>query len=82
MSSAITHPNVVMTYDYLVKKMDKGGGSTRRILQETQLIMEYCDRGSLSDVIEKGVFHRASDGQARGFSDFVFKIEYSVYGVR
>jgi hypothetical protein len=60
MTSSISHPNVVTTYDYLVKNVVKPGGSTRRILQETQIIMEFCDRGSLGHVVEEGFFHCAA----------------------
>ncbi|GIL74060.1 hypothetical protein Vretimale_4983 [Volvox reticuliferus] len=60
MTSTISHPHVVQTYDYRVVHLDPQSslnGITRsRVLHETQIIMEFCDRGSLQDAIEQGVF--------------------------
>ncbi len=37
-------------------------------LQETRIIMEYCNGGTLEDAIHKGVFHRV-DHQGRAAVD-------------
>ena len=51
MTSTISHTHVVQTYDYRVVHLDPTSslnGITRsRVLHETHIIMEFCDRGSL-----------------------------------
>ncbi|GIL54291.1 hypothetical protein Vafri_9852 [Volvox africanus] len=70
MTSTISHPHVVQTYDYRVVHLDPQSslnGITRsRVLHETQIIMEFCDRGSLQDAIEQGVFVVDGPRGARG----------------
>lgn len=56
MTSSINHPNVCATYDYRVVHLGSetpasfaSSSSLRmnRVVQETQIIMEFCDCGSL-----------------------------------
>ncbi len=51
MTSTISHPHVVQTYDYRVVHLDPQssmhGVMRNRVLHETHIIMEFCDRGSL-----------------------------------
>lgn len=61
MTSTINHPNVVQTFDYRVvhlhpTPLSPGISGHTRVLQETHIIMEFCDRGSLQDAIEQGAF--------------------------
>lgn len=50
-STTISHPNVVSTYDYRVMSLnpqERGPGlPSNRAAQETHIIMEFCDRGSM-----------------------------------
>lgn len=50
-SSAVMHPHVVQTYDYQTRSSSLSGG------QETFVVMEWCDRGSLESAVSDGVFH-------------------------
>ena len=50
-STTISHPNVVSTYDFRVvslNQQERGSGlPSNRVVQETHIIMEFCDRGSM-----------------------------------
>ena len=51
-TSTINHPNVVQTFDYRVVHLNSTpapshGLASNRVLMETHIIMEWCDRGSL-----------------------------------
>jgi len=62
MTSTIKHPNVVQTYDYRVVHLNQdppaqpGFLSPKRVVQETHIIMELCDRGSLQDAMKHNTF--------------------------
>ncbi len=55
-------PQVVQTYDYRVVHLNQeppqqsGFLSPRRVVQETHIIMELCDRGSLQDAMKRSAF--------------------------
>ncbi|KAK9810110.1 hypothetical protein WJX72_005012 [[Myrmecia] bisecta] len=70
MSSAVSHPSIVQTYDYQVLEPTPSGAHNGqqqkgRTHWETRIVMEYCDAGSLEEVIAEARFHLA-DGQAGG----------------
>lgn len=56
LSSAVMHQNVVQTYDYQTRSSSLSGG------QETFVVMEWCDRGSLESAVSDGVFHQHQPG--------------------
>lgn len=67
-SSATNHPNVVKTYDYKTSSAGVAGGRATLPGNETRIVMEYCDQGSLEDAVSQGVFHLnqpASPGEGR-----------------
>jgi len=50
-STTISHSNVVSTYDFRVMNITpqerSSGLPSNRVTQETHIIMEFCDRGSM-----------------------------------
>ena len=58
LSAALSHPNVVHTYQYAVRKVKREAkeGEERQILSEVWLIAEFCNRGPLLTAIERGAF--------------------------
>lgn len=67
LSSSLSHPNVVHTYQYAVRPLDRAitataaNGVTKRSqiggqLTEVWLISEFCNRGPLLTAIERGAF--------------------------
>ena len=69
-STTINHPNVVQTYDFRVINLnpqERGPGApTTRVMQETHIIMEMCDRGSVQDAMEQNVFALDDGGRTGG----------------
>lgn len=58
LSAALSHPNVVHTYQYAVRKVKREAreGEARQVLSEVWLIAEFCNRGPLLTAIERGAF--------------------------
>jgi len=58
LSAALSHPNVVHTYQYAVRRVKREAmeGEERQILSEVWLIAEFCNRGPLLTAIERGAF--------------------------
>ncbi|EIE26632.1 kinase-like protein [Coccomyxa subellipsoidea C-169] len=80
MSSAICHPNIVQTFDYQILDPSSSAGffgaqgcrpnlnGLSGALQETRIIMEFCDGGTLEDAMHSGRFH-GTDAQGRAVAD-------------
>eukprot|EP00891_Asterochloris_glomerata_P001527 jgi/Astpho2/1527/Aster-05401 len=56
LSRDLSHPNIVQTYKSVVRPMaGKEDYAGKRFL-ESWLVLEFCDRGSLQDSVDKGTF--------------------------
>ncbi|KAG2454256.1 hypothetical protein HYH02_001289 [Chlamydomonas schloesseri] len=61
LSASISHPNVVQTYKHCTRR--SGSSATDadnegRPLLETWMVMEFCNKGGLTDAIERGWFRK------------------------
>mmetsp|Transcript_8938 Transcript_8938/g.19085 ORF Transcript_8938/g.19085 Transcript_8938/m.19085 type:complete len:704 (-) Transcript_8938:2515-4626(-) len=56
LSGGVSHPNVVQTYRYCTRPMSDARDTEDRKLVETWMIMEFCNKGSLSDAVDRGLF--------------------------
>lgn len=56
MSTQLSHPNVVQTYKHFTREV--GQNHEGCSMMETWLIMDFCNRGGLSDAVDKGEFRR------------------------
>lgn len=53
LSGSISHPNIVQTIKHSTRKMPCAEESV--VLLETWIVMELCDKGSLSDAVARGL---------------------------
>lgn len=56
----ISHPNVVQTYKYCVRASADAldADNHGRAMVETWMIMEFCNKGSVSDAVDRGWFRK------------------------
>ncbi|KAJ9531495.1 hypothetical protein QJQ45_015041 [Haematococcus lacustris] len=57
LSSQLHHPNMVQTYKHCSRSAGLGSEDDEAIT-ETWIVMEFCNKGSLSDAVDKGWFRQ------------------------
>ncbi|GFR53121.1 hypothetical protein Agub_g15837 [Astrephomene gubernaculifera] len=60
LGSQISHPNIVQTYKHCTRPMGQATDADNegRTLLETWMVLEFCNKGGLSDAIERGWFRK------------------------
>ncbi|KAL3143838.1 hypothetical protein ABBQ32_003662 [Trebouxia sp. C0010 RCD-2024] len=64
----LSHPNVVQTFKAVTRPLQSyclegaDEAEEEEQLYETWLLLEYCDKGSLQDAVDRGWFHTDKDG--------------------
>ncbi|GIL48868.1 hypothetical protein Vafri_5296 [Volvox africanus] len=60
LGSQISHPNIVQTYKHCTRPMGQATDADNegRTMLETWMVMEFCNKGGLSDAIERGWFRK------------------------
>jgi hypothetical protein len=59
----VRHPNVVQTYKSACVRQARseygggGNGDDGSAMVETWMLLEFCNKGSMSDAVDKGYFH-------------------------
>lgn len=56
----VSHPNVVQTYKHDTRSVSASSTESGKTLMETWMVLEFCNRGSLSDAVDRGWFKRLS----------------------
>jgi PAS domain-containing protein len=63
--AGLSHPNIVQTY----KSSSTISKTEGRAYQETWLLLEFCDRGSLQDAMDRGFFRAVRLGASESKAD-------------
>ncbi|GLC39870.1 hypothetical protein PLESTF_000919300 [Pleodorina starrii] len=60
LGSQISHPNIVQTYKHCTRPMGRAldADNEGRTMLETWMVLEFCNKGGLSDAIERGWFRK------------------------
>ena len=78
LSAALSHPNVVHTYQYSVRHVrapKPDGSKETSVISELWLIAEFCNRGPLLTAIEKGMFLIKHNTNQFGQPNLIFVLQ-------